>query len=83
MLQVPLQIEKACAAEAIWRLELGKVPRSAESLPAAVSRSEIDFRLRSGGISPRTSLGFRIGAVRLDESLLSLARRRGYRVVTK
>ena len=47
-----VQIEKACAAEAIWRLELGKVRRTAEPLPAKVRRGEIDFRLRAGGTIP-------------------------------
>ena len=41
-----VQIEKACAAEAIWRLELGKVRRTAESLPAKVRRGEIVYRLK-------------------------------------
>ena len=49
---MPVQTEKACAAEAIWRLELGKVRRTAEPLPAKVRRGEIDFRLRAGGTIP-------------------------------
>ena len=49
---MPLQIEKACAAEANSRLELGKVRRTAEPLPAKVRRGEIDFRLRAGGTIP-------------------------------
>ena len=57
---------------------------SSFSLLGAVRRDEIVYRLRATGISLMTEvIGFRIGAVRLDESLLSLARRRGYRVVTK
>ena len=49
---MPLQTEKACAAEANSRLELGKVRRTAEPLPAKVRRGEIDFRLRAGGTIP-------------------------------
>jgi hypothetical protein len=37
---------------------------SSFSLPAAVSRGEIDFRLRAGGISPSQSLGFRIATLK-------------------
>ena len=48
-----VQIEMACAVEANWRLELGKVRRTAESLLAKVRRGEIVYRLRAGGISPR------------------------------
>ena len=49
---MPVQTEKACAAEANSRLELGKVRRTAEPLPAKVRRGEIDFRLRAGGTIP-------------------------------
>jgi hypothetical protein len=58
-----VQTEKACAAEAIWRLELGKVRRTAEPLPAKVRRGEIDFRLRAGGTIP--SLKSRLSKLRL------------------
>eukprot|EP01049_Picozoa_sp_SAG25_P001429 SAG25_NODE_63_length_17756_cov_10.156765_3_plen_237_part_00 len=63
-------MEQCCKCEFrskrhVLRRQSGDLHRSASeissfSLPAAVSRGEIDFRLRAGGISPRTSLSFRI-----------------------
>eukprot|EP01047_Picozoa_sp_COSAG01_P035942 COSAG01_NODE_2784_length_7083_cov_306.080756_4_plen_197_part_00 len=59
MPQVRVQIEKACAAEANWRLTQISI-RDQQLFPPGRGQQRRDCLSRAGGISPRTSLGFRI-----------------------